>query len=237
MYSLDTDAVTEFEIIGIFDGTEGTSGNALTVDEIPANRGYIDYATMFELFGDGLSGYQQLTVYADDPTDVQSVCDRISALPELAGKTLKLRIDTEEYDAVSAPLTSLQKSVNMTIVIIAAVGAAISALLLTVRVRGRKTEIGILLSVGVSRANIVLQLFAEAALTAAVSLAAAVPLSGLTAKKAGGLLLPANLDVKIRAGYLPPLCLIGFLLIAAAVAVSSWTVVRANPRDILAKIS
>ena len=237
MYSLDTDAVTEFEIIGIFDGTEGTSGNALTVDEIPANRGYIDYATMFELFGDGLSGYQQLTVYADDPTDVQSVCDRISALPELAGKTLKLRIDTEEYDAVSAPLTSLQKSVNMTIVIIAAVGAAISALLLTVRVRGRKTEIGILLSVGVSRANIVLQLFAEAALTAAVSLAAAVPLSGLTAEKAGELLTPANLEVKIGAEYLPPLCIIGFLLIAAAVAVSSWTVVRANPRDILAKIS
>lgn len=62
MYSLDSDAISEFEIVGIFDGTEGTSGNALTVDEIPANCGYIDYATMFELFKKELNGYQQLTI-------------------------------------------------------------------------------------------------------------------------------------------------------------------------------
>lgn len=61
MYSLDADAISEFEIVGIFDGTEGTSGNALTVDEIPANCGYIDYATMFEIWEDELNGYQQLT--------------------------------------------------------------------------------------------------------------------------------------------------------------------------------
>ena len=35
---------------------EGTSGNALTVDEIPANCGYIDYTTMFELFEEELNG-------------------------------------------------------------------------------------------------------------------------------------------------------------------------------------
>ncbi len=237
MYSLDSDSVTEFEIVGLFDGAEGMSGNALTVDEIPANCGYIDYATMFELFGDELSGYQQLTVYVDDPTGIQNVYDKIAALPEIRDRTLKLRIDTEEYDGVSSPLKSLQRSVNITVAIISAVGAAILTLLLTFRVRSRKNEIGILLSVGMSRTNIVLQLFAEAMLTAVISFVAAIPLSIFSAEKAGEFMILADLDVKINAENLLPLCLIGFLLIAAAVSVSSWTVVRSSPRDILTKIS
>ncbi len=237
MYSLDTDDVTKFKIVGIFDGTEGTSGNALTVDEIPANCGYIDYSSMFELFGNELTGYQQLTIYVDDPTGVQSVYDRIATLPELKGKTLKLSIDTEEYDGVSSPLEPVQKSVNIMIAIIVAVSAVILALLLTIRVRSRKTEIGILLSVGISRANIILQLFAEAVLTAVISFSAAVPLSIFTAEKAGNFLTSASLDVKINAEYLLPVSLIGLLLIALAVTVSSWTVVRSSPRDILTKTS
>lgn len=98
MYSLDSDSETWFEIVGIFDGTEGTEGNALTVDEIPANCGYIDYGTMFGLFGKEQNGYGQLTIYVEDPVGIQNVYNRISALPELQGKTLKLTMDTEEKE-------------------------------------------------------------------------------------------------------------------------------------------
>lgn len=243
MYSLDSDAISEFEIVGIFDGTEGASGNALTVDEIPANCGYIDCATLFELFGDELNGYQQLTIYVEDPVSIQNVYDRISALPELKGKTLKLSIDTDEYDVVSAPLTSLQKLVNAAIVIISVVSAIILTLLLTIWIRGRKKEIGILLSVGKSKANIILQLFTETFVVAAPAFAMSIPFSNLIAAKAGEFLVSrvttgtANLNVQIDAAYILPLCLIGILLIAVAVIVSSWTVVRSKPKDILTKMS
>lgn len=241
MYSLDSDSISEFEIVGIFDGTEGTSGNALTVDEIPANCGYIDCATLFELFGDELNGYQQLTIYVENPVSIQNVYERISALPELKGKTLKLSIDTEGYDVVSAPLESLKNLVNTTIVIIAAVSVAILTLLLTIWIRGRKREIGILLSIGKSKANIILQLFAESFIVAVAAFAASIPFSSLIAAKAGEFLVSrvtsgtANLDVHVDPAYLISLCLIGTLLIAIAVIVSSWTVVRSNPKGILAK--
>lgn len=241
MYSLDSDTISEFEIVGIFDGTEGASGNALTVDEIPANCGYIDCATLFEMFGDELDGYQQLTIYVEDPVSVQNVYDRISALPELKGKTLKLSIDTDEYDVVSTPLESLQKLVNTTILIIAVVSVAILTLLLTIWVRGRKREIGILLSIGKSKANIILQLFTETFVVAVIAFVASVPFSNLIAAKAGAFLVSqvttgtANLNVKIDAAYLFPLYLIGMLLIAVSVIASSWTVVRSKPKDILAK--
>ncbi len=243
MYSLDSDSISEFEIVGIFDGTEGTSGKALTVDEIPANCGYIDCATLFELFGDELNGYQQLTIYVEDPVSVQNVHDRISALPELKGKTLKLSIDTDEYDVVSTPLASLQKLVNTTIVIIAVVSAAILTLLLTIWVRGRKREIGILLSIGKSKANIILQLFTETFVVAVAAFAASVPFSNLIATKEGEFLASratagtACLHVQIDAVYLLPLYLIGILLIGVSVIASSWTVVRSKPKDILTQMS
>ena len=241
MYSLDSDSIAEFEIVGIFDGTEGTSGNALTVDEIPANCGYINYATMFELFGDDHDGYGQLTIYVEDPVSIQNVYDKISALPELKGKTLKLTIDTDDYDVVSTPLESLQKLVNTIIAIISVVSVVILTLLLTIWIRGRKKEIGILLSIGKSKLNIIWQIFTETFVVAVISFAASIPFSFSVAEKAGAFLVSrvttgtASLNVQINAAYLLPLYMIGSLLIAVSVIASSWTVVRREPKDILAK--
>lgn len=243
MYSLDSDSISEFEIVGIFDGTEGAKGNALTVDEIPANCGYISYAAMFELFKDEIDGYGQLTVYVEDPLEIQNVYDRISALPELKGKTLKLSIDTEEYNAVSLPLESLQKTVNTAIVIVSAVSAVILSLLLTVWTRGRKKEIGILLSLGKSKANVIFQIFAETVTVAVISFAAAIPLGGITAAGAEDFLastasdLTAAVDVHIDTLYLLPLIFGGILLISISVIASSLTIVRLNPKDIITKMS
>ncbi len=243
MYCLDSDSITEFEIVGIFDGTEGTSGNALTVDEIPANCGYIDYETMFELFGDELNGYQQLTIYVEDPVSVQNVYDRISVLPELKDKTLKLNIDTDEYDVVSTPLESLQELVNTTIIIIIFVSIFILTLLLTIWIRGRKKEIGILLSIGKSKVNIILQFIMETFVIAVISFVASMPFSNLIASKAGVFLVSrvtngtTNLNVEIAAVYLIPLYLIGMGIIVVSVIAASWMVVRSNPRDIFTKMS
>ncbi len=243
-FTFDSDFIDEFEIVGIFDGTEGASGNALTVDEIPANCGYVDAAAVQEIFkGIDEEGYQQLTIFAEDPVDIRNVYDRISALPELKGKTLKLSIDTEEYDVVSAPLESLQKLVNTTIIIISAVSVVILTLLLTIWIRGRKKEVGILLSIGKSKVNIILQIFTETFAVAVISFAASIPFSFLVAEKAGVLLVSrawagtANLNVQIDAACLLPLSMIGILLISMAVIASSWTVVRSEPKDILTKMS
>jgi len=243
MYCLDSDSNTKFEIVGIFDGTEGASENALTVDEIPANCGYVDYATMFEMFEDILDGYEQLTIYVEDPISIQNVYDKISELPELKGKTLKLSIDTDEYDVVSTPLESLQKLVNTTIIIISLVSVVILTLLLTIWIRGRKKEIGILLSIGKGKVNIIAQLFTETFIVAIVAYAASIPLSNLIATKASEILVSrvitgtTNLSVQISAEYLLPLYLIGILLIVIAVMAASWTVVRSKPKDILTKMS
>ena len=100
-----------------------------------------------------------------------------------------------------------------------------------------------MLSVGKSKANIILQLFTETFVVAIVAFAMSIPFSNLIAAKAGEFLVSrvttgtADLNVQLDAAYLLPLCLIGILLIAVAVIVSSWTVVCSKPKDILTKMS
>lgn len=244
MYCLDSDGNVKLEIIGIFDGTEGTSGNGgFSVSDIPANCGYVDYTTMFENFGRKIDGYTQIDIYVEDPVSIQNVYDKVKDLPELRGKSLKLSIDTDEYDVVSTPLESLQQLVNITIIIISVVSVVILTLLLTIWIRGRKKEIGILLSIGKSKLNIILQIFTETIVVAVISFVASIPFSFSVAEKAGAFLVSrvttgtANLNVQINAAYLLPLYLIGILLIAVAVIASSWTVVRSKPKVILTKMS
>ena len=244
MYCLDSDSNVKLEIIGIFDGTEGTSGNGgFSVSDIPANCGYVDYTTMFENFGRKIDGYTQIDIYVEDPVSIQNVYDKVKDLPELRGKSLKLSIDTDEYDVVSTPLESLQQLVNITIIIISVVSVVILTLLLTIWIRGRKKEIGILLSIGKSKLNIILQIFTETIVVAVISFVASIPFSFSVAEKVGAFLVSrvttgtANLNVQINAAYLLPLYLIGILLIAVAVIASSWTVVRSKPKVILTKMS
>ena len=244
MYCLDSDSNVKLEIIGIFDGTEGTSGNGgFSVSDIPANCGYVDYTTMFENFGRKIDGYTQIDIYVEDPVSIQNVYDKVKNLSELRGKSLKLSIDTDEYEVVQAPLETLQSLVNTIIVIIVVVSSLALTLLLTLWIRGRKKEIGVYLSIGKSKTGIIGQFFLETVTVAIVAFATAVFFGGLIAGKASEFLVSrvttgaATLNVEISAAYLLPLYLIGIAIIAASVVLASWTVFRLKPRDILSKMS
>ena len=244
MYCLDSDSNVKLEIIGIFDGTEGTSGNGgFSVSDIPANCGYVDYTTMFENFGRKIDGYTQIDIYVEDPVSIQNVYDKVKNLSELRGKSLKLSIDTDEYEVVQAPLETLQSLVNTIIVIIVVVSSLALTLLLTLWIRGRKKEIGVYLSIGKSKTGIIGQFFLETVTVAIVAFATAVFFGGLIAGKASEFLVSrvttsaATLNVEISATYLLPLYLIGIAIIAASVVLASWTVFRLKPRDILSKMS
>ena len=244
MYCLDSDSNVKLEIIGIFDGTEGTSGNGgFSVSDIPANCGYVDYTTMFENFGRKIDGYTQIDIYVEDPVSIQNVYDKVKNLSELRGKSLKLSIDTDEYEVVQAPLETLQSLVNTIIVIIVVVSSLALTLLLTLWIRGRKKEIGVYLSIGKSKTSIIGQFFVETVTVAIVAFATSVFFGDLIAGKASEFLVSrvttgaATLNVEISAAYLLPLYLIGIAIIAASVVLASWTVFRLKPRDILSKMS
>lgn len=237
--------IVEMKIVGIFNGTEGTAiGTEIIADQLQANCGYVAYNTLFNMFAaDYKNGaeYQSVTVYVDDPVEIQKVYDEIASLPEIKGKTLKLSIVNEEYQIVETPLESLGKSVNVAIIVITLTSFAVVTLFLSFCIKGRKTEIGILLSIGQSKLSIIVQFMTEAAMTLVVAFLSSIILSNLTVASVCGVLIPQAANdssisaVKVPVEYLLPTLCFGFLFAAMAVTVSSLVVYRSKPKDILAK--
>lgn len=237
--------IVEMEIVGIFNGTEGTAtGTEIIADQLQANCGYVAYNTLFNMFAaDYKNGaeYQSVTVYVDDPAEIQKVYDEISSLPEIQGKTLKLSIVNEEYQAVETPLDTLGKSVNAAIIVITLASFAVVTLFLSFCIKGRKNEIGILLSIGKSKLSIVAQFMTETAMILIAAFLISIIMSNFTVAGVCKIFIPQAANdssissVEVPAEYLLPTLFFGFLFAALAVTVSSLTVYRSKPKDILAK--
>ncbi len=237
--------IVEMKIAGIYNGTEGTAtGGEILADQLQANCGFLAYNTLFDLYAPEYKNgaeYSSLTIYVKDPAEIQNISNKIEALAEIQGKTLKLSISNEDYQVVETPLEALKGSVTTTLIIITLTSFAVVTLLLTLWIRGRKREIGILLSVGKSKGTILFQFLTETFVVLIAALSLSILLSYFTAARVSTLLLPeigeTGLRVQVSAEYLLPLCCISFLLVALSVITASWTVYRLKPKDILTKMS
>lgn len=179
MYDLDSDSENTFEIVGIFSGTEGMSKDAMMADGIPANQGYIDINSYNEIFDRDAMELGSLDVYVDSAENVQDILETIQNLPEIKDKTFTYSTDTENFDLISNPLSSIQAMVDTAVIVIAVTGAAIIVLLLVLWTRGRKKEAGILMAVGRNKLEIVLQFLTENILIAIPAAAASLGLTAL----------------------------------------------------------
>ena len=242
LYSLDTQQENDFEIVGIFSGTEGMSKDAMMADGIAANQGYIDRNSYQEMWNETALELGSLDVYVDSAENVQDILKTIQNLPELQGKTFTYSTDTENFDLISNPLSSLQTMVDTAVLVIAVTGAAIIALLLVLWTRGRKKEAGILMAVGRSKWEIVLQFLTENILIGIPAAAASLGLTALLADKVGAYLVSktANdvegLSVVIHSADIAAVYGIGALILVLAVLLAAVTVIRLNPRMILSEM-
>ena len=242
MYDLDSDSENTFEIVGIFSGTEGMSKDAMMADGIPANQGYIDMNSYNEIFDRDVMELGSLDVYVDSAENVQDVLETIQNLPEIKDKTFTYSTDTENFDLISNPLSSIQAMVDTAVIVIAVTGAAIIVLLLVLWTRGRKKEAGILMAVGRNKLEIVLQFLTENILIAIPAAAASLGLTALLADKVGVYLVSqtasdvTGLSVTIHSADIAAVYGIGALILILAVLLAAVTVVRLKPRMILSEM-
>ena len=242
LYSLDTQREDVFEIVGIFSGTEGMSKDAMMADGIPANQGYIDMNSYQKMWNETTLELGSLDVYVDSAENVQDVLETIQNLPEIKDKTFTYSTDTENFDLISNPLSSIQTMVGTAVVVIAVTGAVIIVLLLVLWTRGRKKEAGILMAVGRSKLEIVLQFLTENILVAIPAAAASLGMTALLADKVGAYLVSqtANniigLSVTIHSADIAAVYGIGVLILILAVLLAAVTVIRLKPREILSQM-
>ena len=159
----------ELEVVGIYSGEKTNTFNGLSSDFIE-NTVYTDYKSSQEL--SNLIANNKVTSVeygVDDPTKLDDVIKIVE----------NLRINNE---LVTSSVESITKITNMIRIGSVVVGVVILSLILMFWVRERTYEIGILLSLGTSKVNLVLQFIVEVLLVTIFGLMIALGIEIATIK-------------------------------------------------------
>ena len=154
-------------IIGIYAYEADNEFN--TTSTAKANRLIIDHKAMQEIMQRDVIQYDNgVDFYVDDPREMERIASQIKAL-DLDWDSFTLTMDNSAYEAVASPLTAMQNLIVWLIVGCVAVSVGILVLILSMWIRQRRHETGILLSVGISKSRIILQYTIEVLMIAVVA--------------------------------------------------------------------
>ncbi|QHU89656.1 FtsX-like permease family protein [Candidatus Saccharibacteria bacterium oral taxon 955] len=229
-------------IAGIFSG-KGEKPAVLQSD-MAENHLITNLATAQQLIGS-----QQLTratYFAENPHQLKSLTDRAKSLPNVDWKRFSLTDNGAAFAGVLQNIAGIQNILTIATIGAAAAGLAVLSLVLVFWVRGRLHEIGILLSIGTSKRQIIGQFLAELAIIAAVSSVFALGI-GSVASSQISTALTAQTDQSQRvektvvqaapiATYLQALAF-GYMVVLLSAIAATAPVMRQSPKQILAKLS
>ena len=173
------DETLELEIVGIYSGEKTNTFSGLSSDFIE-NTVYIDYKSSQEL--SNLIANNKVTSVeygVEDPTKLDDV---IKAVEDLGINNLMVSKSNKNYELVISSVESITKITNMIRIGSVVVGVVILSLILMFWVRERTYEIGILLSLGTSKVNLVLQFIVEVILVTIFGLMIALGIEIATIK-------------------------------------------------------
>ena len=154
-------------IIGIYAYEADNEFNTTSTDK--RNRLIIDHKAMQEIMQRDMIQYDNgVDFYVDDPREMERIASQIKAL-DLDWDSFTLTMDNSAYEAVASPLTAMQNLIIWLIVGCVAVSVGILVLILSMWIKQRRHETGILLSVGISKSRILLQYTVEVLMIAIVA--------------------------------------------------------------------
>ena len=196
-----------------------------------------------------LTGSQQLTratYFAENPHQLKSLTDRTKSLPNVDWQKFSLTDNGAAFAGVLQNIAGIQNILTIATIGAAAAGLAVLSLVLVFWVRGRLHEIGILLSIGTSKRQIIGQFLAELAIIAAVSSVFALGI-GSVASSQISTALTAQTDQSQRiektvVQAAPPVTylqafIFGYMVVLLSAIAATAPIMRQSPKQILAKLS
>jgi ABC-type antimicrobial peptide transport system permease subunit len=161
------------KIIGIFKEAQPQEDAAYQPTAgLRSNMIFSDHALLTAL---GLAKAGEYTggvsFYIGDPLYLDDVIKEVEQTDSIDWSSFFIRKDDFNYEKVSSGLVAIQSLIKTLLVCVSIVSAAVLILILTMRMRGRIHEAGILLSVGIPKREILGQFIAEVAFVAVVAFA------------------------------------------------------------------
>ena len=148
----------EFVVVGIFSGEKTNNFEGLSSDFIE-NTVYTDYNSSQELLNYSTSNRVTSVEYGvNNPTNLDNI---IRNVENLGINNISVSKSNKNYELITSSVESVTKLTNMIRIGSVIVGVVILSLVLMFWIRERLYEIGILLSLGISKINLILQFVVE----------------------------------------------------------------------------
>ena len=231
----------DMEIVGIFDIVADKDDTANMYD----NASYFSYsnytfcsmkAAEGLLEGWGSEGISEAYFYVSDAAQLENVIAEVQNISSINWNNYKITANDEVYQNISSALSDTNTLVTTLIVVITVVSMVLITLILSMSIRSRKRETGILLAVGIAKPAVILQYALETLLIAIV----AFPLAYLSSKQVAGalgtLFGKTAANVIVTPQHFMMVAVAGAVLLLASVMVSCIPAIRLKPKQILSQM-
>ena len=237
------------EIVGIFNGKLSEQSTGLTSD-LTENRIYMDYKTSQSLIGKDESNaiVHRAIFTVKDPSKLEEVISRVKELP-LKWDSMQLSKNEQVFEQVASPIQNFKSLMTLLTSSVFVLAVIVLFLILLFTLRERIHEFGILMSVGISRKEIIAQILLELYTVAATSSIFALMLGSFVAKQFyTGLLSSDEIPIQVKSLFesslpesslLQGLQTIGvvFIIIVLAVLFSTAVILMKKPKKILSQMN
>lgn len=239
------DDYREVEVIGLFKVIEPQPERENTAPSyLLENYVFTDMKTLKELsdwvdFDSEREGYETADFYVNDPQQIESIIQNVHQIDSIDWNNFNITVNDEVYQRSASSMSNVESLIRTMIIMVIVISMGVITLILTMWIKGRMRETGILMAVGVSKIAVIIQHMFETAMIAIVSFAASWFAAPATAKMMGTIMNSKILSETIIVGTSDFLavCGIGILLLLLSVLVSSLPIIRLKPREILSKMS
>ena len=226
-----------FTIVGIFDITGQQTQLNQAEPSMLQNAVFIDAAAGHAIdSGDPThSRYRYGVIFmVDDPRDLEQTV--AAAQSNLDMQHFRCVVNDTEYRQSVQPLERMETTMKLLTVVLVGIGTIILALVLLLWIRQRTKEIGIYLSIGLSKRNILLQLLTESVVSSVIGCSIAIPLTfAITAavrfSGSAAQMLPAPPTVSIIVTWIAVLAVSILATLLAAIRL-----LQLHPKDILSTL-
>lgn len=238
---LSDDKTMNLEIVGLFEVVADKTDERNNYNESSyyeyTNNAFVSEAAMKKLLENYADvGYASADFFVTDPERLESIIHEVQKIHTIDWNNFLITANDEVYQNISNALSDTGTLITTLIAVITAVSMVLIILILSMSVRGRKRETGILLAAGISKPTVVLQYVLETLLIAAAAFPLAYLSSGQAAGILGTLFGKTAENVVVTSQHFTLTATVGSVLLIASVLVSCIPVMRLKPKTILSQM-
>ncbi|MEK7016398.1 ABC transporter permease [Bacillus sp. FSL R9-9410] len=156
----DKKETLEVEIIGIYETNEQAMGQQAPPIMDPANKLFMPHSTMKKLEVDQGISSVQVVYFLKDPQNIEAF-KKEAKKSDIDFNYYKLDAHDSLYKQMIGPIENISSTSQMIIYIVSIAGAIILGLIIMLSIKGRRKEMGILLSIGEKKWKLMAQFVVE----------------------------------------------------------------------------